>query len=82
MSYSALSHLGVFSFLEVHIIMVGLTVRYCQPSISPGAVSADSTNCRCYVVAEVRYVVRPGMVVSVLNVYTFSSCYYSLHNIV
>lgn len=82
MSYFALPHLDVFSFLEVHIIMAGLTVRYSQPSISTGAASADSTNLRCYVVADVGHVVRLMMVVSVLHMYTFSACCYFLHNTV
>lgn len=37
---------------------------------------------KCYVVADVVYVVRPMMIVSILNIYRFPFCHYSLNSIV
>lgn len=49
---------------------------YSQPSVFTGSVATDSTNCELktvkktpYVVAALYYVIRPMIVVSVLNIH-------------
>lgn len=58
----------------------------CGASISVGSVFADLTNPRSKIFFKVLYclvyIVRPMMIASMLNIYRFSFCHYSLNSIV
>lgn len=77
-----------YRYRHIYIHIYVSIYFYSWPSISMGSTSEDSTNHgsnifggSSYVVAGMCYVVRLVMVVSVLNMYHFFSCHYSLNTV-